>query len=132
MHNDFLNKHTKNVNKIINSYDEIWALSEFVKHRIIEINKSAKVKVLYNGVDLKLFSNKKNILVQESVKNKYNINSNEKVFIYCGRIVEEKGIKQLILAFNNLCKNVENIKLLVIGSYNTNDSYYKEIKKNCK
>lgn len=129
LHNDFLNKHTKNVNKIINSYDEIWALSEFVKHRIIEINKSAKVKVLYNGVDLKLFSNKKNILVQESVKNKYNINSNEKVFIYCGRIVEEKGIKQLILAFNNLCKNVENIKLLVIGSYNTNDSYYKEIKK---
>lgn len=35
----------------------------------------------------------------------------------------------MILAFNNLCKNVENIKLLVIGSYNTNDSYYKEIKK---
>ena len=46
----------------------------------------------------------------------YNIHKNDKVFIYSGRIVPEKGICELIEAFTSLKQN--NCKLLVIGSLN--------------
>lgn len=129
LHNDFLNSNTKNVDKILRGYDEIWTLSKFVKDRVKEVNNKVNVKVLYNGVDLSLFNKKKYSSNGEIIRKKYGLENNEKIFIYCGRIVEEKGVYELVEAFNNVCKKYSKIKLLIIGSYNSSDEYYNKVKE---
>lgn len=47
-------------------------------------------------------------------KNKYGINENDVLFLFCGRFNEEKGIRQLLQAFEY---TDENCKLLVVGGY---------------
>ena len=51
------------------------------------------------------------------MKNKLNLNSNDFIFIYIGRIVADKGINELIIAFENISKKDVNIKLLLVGSF---------------
>lgn len=46
---------------------------------------------------------------------KFNIDSDDVIVLFTGRFNEEKGIKQLLLAFKKLKK--ENVKLLIVGSY---------------
>lgn len=90
----------------------------------------------YMGKDLQNFSNRiknkefltlKNIINYEKfkknltdnektiLKNKYHINIDEKVIIFVGRLTEEKGIRQLLMAINKVA--YEKFKLLIVGSY---------------
>ena len=64
------------------------------------------VKIIKNGENLKL----------EKYREKYDINRNDIVFLYTGRLVKEKGVKELILAFNKLLNysNNKNLKLLIV------------------
>ncbi len=70
---------------------------------------------LKNIIDYEKFE--KNITETEknAIKNKYYINNNEKVIIFVGRLTEEKGIKQLLMAIDNI--KYEKFKLLIVGSY---------------
>jgi len=111
-HNDFLNKNTKNAKKIFDSYDQIFCLSKYICERVNDINpKSKKVKLLYNGVDNDKFVGIINILNE---RKKYGLNIDDVVFLYTGRLVKEKGIEELIRAFNKI--NNKKFKLLVTGS----------------
>ncbi|APY12412.1 glycosyltransferase family 1 protein [Seonamhaeicola sp. S2-3] len=49
------------------------------------------------------------------LRKEWNINKNDFVFVFIGRLVADKGINELIAAFNKLCKNNTNIKLLLVG-----------------
>ena len=112
-HNDFLNIKTKKATEIFNSFDAIFCLSKFIFSRINEIQKSNKIKVLYNGVDVQRFSNVSDENVC-SIKKEYNIRKNDIVLLYTGRLVKEKGVEELISAFN-LTTN-SKLKLMLIGS----------------
>ena len=48
------------------------------------------------------------------LKRELKINKNQFVFIFIGRIVTDKGINELVAAFNNLSYN-EDIKLILVG-----------------
>ena len=114
-HNDFLNKNTKNAKKISSYYDAFFCLSKFILNRINEIDIKNKSKnfLLYNGVDIEKFQKiDKNKI--KAIRAKYGIQDNDYVYLYSGRLVPEKGVKELITAFNML--NDTNIKLLIIGS----------------
>lgn len=114
-HNDFLNKNTKNAKKISSYYDAFFCLSEFILNRVNEIDVKNKNKnfLLYNGVDIEKFQ-KFDKDKMKIIRDKYGIQDNDYVYLYSGRLVPEKGVRELITAFNML--NDENIKLLVIGS----------------
>jgi|GEM_PF-1897410 len=62
-------------------------------------------------------------------KRKLNINDNNFIFLYIGRISVEKGTKELINAFSMI--KDDNIRLVVIGSVafsiKTTSSYYEEV-----
>jgi len=84
--------------------------------------KEDKLKVIANGssngidtsyFDPKLFS----IKDKEDLKTKLEINKTDFVFIFIGRIVSDKGINELVEAFDKLCLYEENIKLLLVGSF---------------
>ena len=88
-----------------------------------------KIKPLYNCAKVDLF--KKTISDSEKLelKRKLNIPLENKVIIFTGRVVEEKGVKELLEAFLQLKYN--NVTLLMIGSANfganTNTKYEQRI-----
>lgn len=117
-HNDFLNKDTKHAKAITKSYDQIYALSKYICNRICEIDEQEgkkKVKLLYNGVDTKKFENPPMKEIQE-IKKKLKLSQDDIVILFTGRLVEEKGIKELIQAFNKL--NNDKLKLIITGDIN--------------
>lgn len=116
-HNDFLNKSTKRALKIYQSYDSIYALSKYICNRITEISpqdSKDKVKLLYNGIDISKFKINEDDINIQNLKIRFNIQNNDIVFLYTGRLVPEKGIKELICAFNEI--HDKRYKLLIIGS----------------
>lgn len=81
-----------------------------------------KLKVLVNGssngidtshFDLNLFSKEKNVLLKKEL----GINDDDFVFIFVGRLVRDKGINELIRAFQRFQSENSLIKLLLIGNY---------------
>ncbi|TVZ28359.1 glycosyltransferase involved in cell wall biosynthesis [Gillisia sp. Hel_I_86] len=84
--------------------------------------EAKKLKILGNGssngidtnyFDPTLYSEKDN----EILRKKLNINKNELVFIFIGRIVSEKGINELITAFIKLYERNPKVKLLLVGPF---------------
>ena len=132
MHNDRLNINTKNALKIVQKCYKILVLSNFVGDRVkgISSNYATKVHTLYNGIDTKRFGKEKYKNEIVKLKNKYNIPIDNKVILYTGRIVPEKGVKELVQAFSNL--TLDNVKLVIAGSSdygeNKESNYISEIK----
>lgn len=118
-HNDFI--HNKHINDIMNYYDEIYCVSKFMCNRI-KTNKE-KVKLLYNGINIDKFNVPVDI---KEERKKWNLKESDVVFLYTGRLIETKGVKELISAFNNVKKT--NYKLLIVGS-NNNKKYIKQLKR---
>ena len=89
--------------------------------------KNKKFLTLKNIIDYEKFE--KNITETEKniLKNKYHIDSNEKVIIFVGRLTEEKGIKQLLMAINDV--TYKNFKLLIVGSYFFNTKVRSDFEK---
>lgn len=88
-----------------------------------------KICTISNGVDVKNRFNPDKIdsNIVELKKKELNINDVDKVAIYIGRMVKEKGIFELVEAFNRISNN--NFKLLLVGDRFTherdNESYSK-------
>ena len=119
LHNDYLNIESKNGNAITQACDNIWCVSEFISKKVKEIIKDEKekekVKILYNGINFKKIKKDVSNQEKENIKKKYNISSEEKVIIYTGRLMPEKGVKELIEAYIELSKERENVVLLIAG-----------------
>ena len=114
-----MNKDTKYAKKILNQYDKILTVSDYIKRKVQEIDKSIqsnKIETVYNGVNTDIFNQKIENKKIENYRKKYNLNKDDIIFLYTGRLVKEKGVKELILAFNKLLKNSTNkkIKLLIV------------------
>lgn len=127
LHNDFLNSKTKNAKKIFERCDEIYTISNSLGDCVRTIENSDKVKTLYNGVDLKKFSFSSDM--RNIMREKYNIEKDDFVFMFCGRIVPDKGVLQMVKAFKEIEK--ENIKLVIVGgirySNNNVDEYLQSV-----
>ena len=84
--------------------------------------KQNKLKVIgkgsSNGIDTDYF-NPLLISAEEKItlKKSLEINDNDTVFVFVGRIVKDKGINELVNAFITLLKTNPNSKLLLIGPY---------------
>lgn len=87
-----------------------------------KFTKKSKIKVLgkgsSNGINVdhfnpSLVSNKQKELLKKSL----GINDTDFVFIFLGRMVKDKGINELITAFEKLNSEYKNSKLLLVGRY---------------
>lgn len=98
--------------------------NSFGLERIIleeKFTTSKKVKVIgngsSNGIDTKHYDTALvSEVKQQELKNELEITNNDIVFIFIGRIVKDKGINELVSAFNSLSKRHLNAKLLLVGS----------------
>lgn len=135
LHNDYLNVNTKFKEKILQNCNSVWGVSKFICNRVKEIdrenNYNTKIELLYNGVDINKFS-EGNSLKEKEIRKKYNINEDDFVFLYTGRIYDKKGVKELIEAYRKFLNNNKetNSKLLIVGSIGYNQKeYLQNIKK---
>lgn len=135
LHNDYINKNVKEVQKKIECYGNILVVSDYLKKRIYEVDKNINVNTVYNGIDisryqLALKNNNRNIL-----RKKYGIFANEIVVVFAGRICEEKGIKELMVAIKSIPTSY-TIRLVVIGGSTFEGSketpFIKELKQIAK
>ncbi len=133
-HNEFHG--TYKCEKVIKNTKKIICVSEFIARRLSKYNKmpNNKFVVLRNCIDTKKFSKQLSDDEKKIMKKKYGILSNDKVLLFTGRIIPEKGVKELIESLKYV--KYKNYKLLILGSalneLEIKTEYQKEIEKNVK
>ena len=112
IHNDFLNAEVKLAQEIYDRADGIITVSEYIRQRVLTIDdRDKKCKTVLNGIDLSAFTKS----VQKKVSRQdFGLKEDDFVMVFAGRIVEEKGIHQLLEAFQALSE-YPDIKLLMMG-----------------
>ncbi|MCQ8212125.1 glycosyltransferase family 4 protein [Cetobacterium somerae] len=115
LHNDYLNIKNPLADEVYNNCDGILTVSDYIKKCVYTINKNdTKTKTLINCTDTDLFNKEKNIVYRSKLREQLNISEKDFVFLYSGRLTQEKGIKELLKAFKNITD--KSVKLLVLGS----------------
>lgn len=116
MHIDCLNREMRSSGRIIRSCDALLAISEFCKRRMLDVEPSYKerIHVLKNTIDTERFSAEGREDKVVRVYEKIGLKPWQNVVYYCGRIVPEKGVLELVQAIEKL--DADDIYLLIIGS----------------
>ena len=131
LHNDYLNINNKNALNIIHSVDEIWTVSQYIKNRILEVSDKVVVNVLYNTYNPILLSCKNDQQISK-LKKKFDAENNY-IFLYVGRVIHSKGVRELIEAFKLFNKQYSNSKLVIVGNKEESlpgKKYYNNLLKN--
>lgn len=102
--------------KIIQESKSIWGVSEYinatVKDEIPEI-KEENMAVLYNMIDIQQIEMmKKNRYL---IRKKFGFSEKDIVCIFVGRLCRDKGIEEVLEAFNMI--ESSKVKLLIVGNY---------------
>lgn len=92
-----------------------------------------KIKVLVNGtcngIDAKDRFNPENYPkeIRSQIRRKYGIPEDALVLCYVGRIVREKGVAELIESWRKLRAEFDNLFLLMVGEYESEDAVGHEV-----
>lgn len=122
--------------KLDKLYNRIIGVSDYITKTYQKSSRNKKCigYTLRNSVDESKFN--KTITKEQYIKLRRSLgfSSNDFVVLYCGRIIEVKGVKQLVEAINKIAQR--EIKLLLIGNVEfaieKSSSYYENIKKMVK
>ena len=83
-----------------------------------------KINVIPNGVNLQLFSN---VNIDYDFRRQYAMD-NEKIILYVGRLVYEKGIQNLIAAMPKILERYHDSKLIICGRGGMIDELREQVK----
>lgn len=96
---------------------DIVAVSHGIKQKVEQQLTKKPVRVIHNGsangLDINEFSNYN--YNAKIIREEYGISENDFVFGFVGRLVKDKGIGELVGAFNQL--EQKDIKLILVGKY---------------
>lgn len=131
LHNDNVNNQIRGGIKTYHDCKRIYTVSDYIKSRVETVEKGNKAIKLFNGIDIESFRHTSDENIRKETREKYNIKEDEIVFIFSGRICEDKGVKELIQAFIEIKKKYVQAKLLIVGasffSSKKKTSYIKEL-----
>ena len=112
-------------------FSKLISISEYIGNQWLKATNcdSSKIEVLPNCVNINSFSKCISIDEKNKIKEQLKIPTQNKVIIFTGRIVQDKGVKELLEAFNQI--DAKNVTLLIVGSSNfgdtTNTPYEREV-----
>lgn len=111
--------HFGDISKLKQIYGVYYAVSDYIAKEITKTGmiKPEQVKTVYNGINVSKFHRKITQQEKQELRKQYGIQTEDIVIMFCGRITPEKGIKELMQAFEQM-KNRETAKLLLVGSKN--------------
>lgn len=118
--------------EVVKGYGHMIGVSEFVVGEYEKICKMpVNTYVLQNAIDVKKFNRSVSKEQKRSIRKKLGLSEKDFVVLYVGRIMEMKGVLELMHAVAEL--EDKYIKLLIIGSANFGkwafSSYEKKVKK---
>lgn len=132
LHNDIINRHTLFAKGILRRDVRVIAVSNYIKKCVMTVKNanSSHVAVLPNCTNLNLFGRNKYEEFKNAFKASHCIGADEKIFMFAGRIIPEKGVLELARAFASV-KN-KKTRLLIVGSgwfsENVQDAYMQSVK----
>ena len=99
--------------KILDDASKVIALTEneAEQYKKMGINEN-EIKIIPNGINLEEYEN---LPEKGEFKSKYGIKNDEKIILFLGRIHKIKGVDLLINAFSEVLKEVDNVKLVIVG-----------------
>ena len=117
---------------IVRNYGHVIGVSEFViKEYLKECNIPVKAHLLKNAIDVKQFGRKVSETQKRKIRKKLGLSEDDFIVLYVGRIMEIKGVLELMQAVTSL--EDPHIKLLIMGSANSGkwaySSYEKKVRK---
>lgn len=129
VHGDAFSSYNIMIEKAIKNSTFVITVSDFVKNSGLINYEEYKNKfyTINNCIEIGKFQ-VKNEERELELKERYNILKEDIVILFCGRIIKEKGVIELIEAFNKYCLNL-NAKMLIVGSSgfgNTNYTTYED------
>ena len=129
LHTDTINTSQSLARDWLDNADAVVAISDYIRRQVLQVKADMPVRIAYNGIQLKHFSQAKPFSRSEM-----GFTSDDFVLVYCGRVIPEKGIEQVIEAMLMLTRQQVNVRLLVIGSsfYGTDkhvDAYVAKMQK---
>ncbi len=116
--NDFMNMFKKNffiyVEKLLAKWtDVLITVSNLNKKKIIDLNiaHENKIKNIYSGIDLRLFTNKRN----DDFRKELNVENDHLLLGSVGRLSDQKDPIRMIEAFCIISKPFPNAHLVLVG-----------------
>jgi len=116
--------------RLKNLYDSLWgyrllrdaarvvALTEAEARQYKNMGVTeGKIKIVPNGINPSDFDS---LPSRGEFRKRYGLSDNEQIILYLGRIHETKGIGLLVRAFAGLTKEMEGVRLVIVGP---NDGY---------
>ncbi|CUP17345.1 glycosyltransferase family 4 protein [Clostridium disporicum] len=132
LHNDIggNDKPYRLCNYIANRAEVIVTCSNYLKERFFNVTRFDNIQVLYNSIELENF-NLENIDIRSEIRNEWSISDDAFVFMYIGRISPEKGLYELVKAFDKVLAKNSNMYLVIVGEAPDEgfclNSYYKAV-----
>lgn len=134
-HNDLIPSIKKGEQDFLSSCEGILSISEYLSKNLKKDANLKLVTTVYNGIHTELFHKKLYINERNTLRQSYGIKQEDVVVTFSGRMIAQKGVKELLQAFLLLPDEL-NIKILIIGSTffgkNQENPYLKELKELCK
>lgn len=94
--------------------DLVLAVSEYLRGQVARTAEQIKCKVLYNSVDRQKFAASTEEQKKKS-REKYGIAAGKFVFLYSGRLLPQKGVRELLTAFGEVKKKNDKATLVIVG-----------------
>lgn len=100
-----------------NTVEQVIVPTEKTKELLMTYSVHKDISVVPTGIDLSKFD-KSNYSADdiEALKQKYNINSQDKVMIYIGRVSQEKNIEEIIEAMPEYMKTRALVRFVIVGN----------------
>ena len=102
--------------------------TEAKQYKKMEVDED-KIEIVPNGIDL---SEYKNLPERGGFRKKYLISDDEKMVLYIGRLHKTKGIDLLGKAFSDISKELDNVRLVLVGPDDGYQSALEELVKALK
>ena len=118
--------------EVVRGFGHMIGVSEFVTREYMKVcNVPVKPHVLKNAIDIKKFNKPVSVDEKNMIRNRLGLSEDDFVILFVGRIMEIKGVMELMKAVIEL--NDQHIKLMIMGSANSGkwaySSYEKKVKK---
>jgi glycosyltransferase involved in cell wall biosynthesis len=110
--NDYLNPGSPDAQEIKALSTGVITCSHFINRMASKVTcrKNVPVVTIHNGIDVSRFANATGI-----IRDSLGLTPQDYVVIYCGRVIPEKGVLELIQAIKTIT-DIESIKLLIVGA----------------
>ncbi|URZ08700.1 glycosyltransferase family 4 protein [Clostridium felsineum] len=100
---------------LLNTFDEIIVPTQKVRDVLIDYDVYKDIKIIPTGIDIKSFQKDVSHEEKEKILSEYGWKTEDNILVYVGRIAEEKNIDEIINLVRENSKQLNDIKLLIVG-----------------